>query len=483
LNKRQDLFSNGDDNDDDDDDTTTKVVYKKHGEEQVLKVNISLWEDQTQCYWGLRSLLNASGSQKMLTVGDTILTNLIPIYEKMVIEIGSPLMSSLCATIGACMRHMSVQVVTGVRPNTQEVLADFYQKATLLLGPAYKQLQDEGEKHQKDEDAEDLMFGNALRGPMDLLDSIFRALFNFKESGLILPDNQLTELIGNAFEKVIVPGVHLWKQYRTSSWRAELPIIDELGDIFFEEEFILELSNLLQNMLKCSGDTVFALMRSCQVDLIFPERVADDTIEMHDKMNSVTTIAGMLNYGGEAATAAYAKLFVPVVSSICKADFSKEIEAASDPHEDIPIRSAATYGISVLFDKSFNVLSDAEKTELLGALQFAAIDHKDAKHVQRRNVLENAIIAYVYFHFNKGDTAEVVAKYFEALPVHADIEDMERLTDFFLRLMKENHPWTASPLLQPYIASQIRKCHEFRSEMDNPRLCREVQEALSTFNA
>merc|ERR1711874_488770 len=94
---------------------------------------------------------------------------------------------------------------------------------------------------------------------------------------------------------------------------------------------------------------------------------------------------------------------------------------------------------------------------LLKALITCCFEHPEATNVQRRNILENGLMGFIFHELHNGSPAESVLKYMEKLPIYADTEEMERISELFVSLIETNHVWTTDSKLRTIMNAQFKK--------------------------
>jgi len=468
------------------DDGGCKLVYKEHGLEQAIRVDTSVWDDQRECLWGLKLLLTSRGSEKLLLIGTSIIEALMPLYKSTTVE--SPIIQNVGLTLAACMGHRAAQIENGIVPpeNLAEALSGLEQWITTSLDISRDKVH-EVLRLKENDVVQDNLFGiSHVQGPIGLVGGIFNTLFKLKEHGVEYPASFTDVVINRVFDEILVPSMKmLMENFKMADQKEE-------GDSLFEEieyspdEFLAAAEEAMCYGLQFAGDKVFHKMRQTEIDVIWVRLAAgfiDPSAKCNvDRMHALVAIAHIMAHGGRAACELYADKYADVVNTVLKADVSEELDLVADPYADNAALQCGIYGMSVLFEKCFDILTDDKKGMMLNSIQSKVFDKPESSHVQRRIVVENAIIAFIFHRLNNNDQPEAVVKYFEQFPVFADIAEIERLSQLLVKMIKAEHPWTLHASLKSYIVCQLEKTLEFEVALENPRLMSDIRSVLGGYH-
>jgi len=466
------------------DDGGCKLVYKEHGLRQAIRVDTSVWDDQRECLWGLKLLLTSRGSEKLLLIGTAIIESLMPLYKTTTVE--SPIIQNVGLTLAACMRHRAAQIENGIVPpeNLPEALNGLEQWILSSLEISREKVHEV--LRMKENDGEEALFEiSCVQGPIGLVDGIFNTLHKLKEHGIEYPDSFVDVVISRIFDEIIVPSMKmLMENFKIADAKDEDESVFEEEE-YSPDEFLAAAEEAMCYGLMFAGDKVFQKMRQTEVDVIWVRLAAgfvDPEAKCNvDRMHALVAIAHMMAHGGRSACEVYADKYADVVNTVLTADVSEELDLVADPYADNAALQCGIYGMSVLFEKCFDILTVDKKGMMLNSIQMKVFDKPESSHVQRRIVVENAIIAYIFYHLNNNDQHEVVTKYFEQFPVFADIAETERLSQLLVKLIKAEHSWTQHASLKGHIIRQLEKTLEFEVALENPRLMNDIKVVLGSF--
>eukprot|EP00915_Cephaloidophora_sp_WS-2016_P006328 GHVH01008354.1.p1 GENE.GHVH01008354.1~~GHVH01008354.1.p1 ORF type:complete len:1164 (-),score=207.37 GHVH01008354.1:38-3529(-) len=451
----------------DENDECFGMTFVEHGVEKRLKLDTSIWDDQSECLWGLKALLTSYGAENFSTLGNVVQELCLDFFNT---NYASHPVTPICYfAISASLFHYGTRVLMGTLPVNEETKAEFLQNCLLLLDVSEKQFK------EIDEDAEDDT-GDAFKfvdGPLELCFRIFQSMARMIEGGMVFSQEETSALVDQALQKAVIPAC------KTASAYAETSGVDEEADRDISS-FFTDLESTCHACLVATREIGFAVMKQYEIDVMWGVRLADEEAEVIQQTAALLTICHFISYGGEMARNQYVSQFPPVVRAMCLTDCSKMINARDDPHEDVALRQSATFAISVLFEHCWDQLTEDVRAELLAALKTAGFEHPLATDPQRRCIVECCFMGIFWYHYQKGSAAEEMAPYFDLLPIYADGDEVERLCSKMISMMNNNHQWVQDGNFRARVTAQIKKGAEMSKEFVSHKSRLMINEAAAS---